>query len=292
MLVRIEAAPCNPSDLLLLQGKYGALKTLPAVPGWEGAGTVVASGGGMIARWLQGKRVACGLAGDRSGTWAQYALADVTECIPLKRAMTIEQGGSLIVNPLTALGLLDVARRHGHPAAIHTAGASQVGRMLLALSQQSGYPLIHVVRRPVQCELLRSLGAAHVLNSADADFPEHLRILATRLKATAAFEAVAGAMTAAVLGCMPPGSTLYLYGSLAEEPCVGMDPADFVFRGKTVTGFLLPTWLRSRSLWGVLRLAGTRSAYDCRRPDRHDRSETRHTRRSSGWAEALRGSHD
>src|SRR5215510_8855331 len=58
VLVRIAAAPCNPSDLLLLQGKYGTLKTLPTVPGWEGAGTVVATGGGLLGRWLVGKRVA------------------------------------------------------------------------------------------------------------------------------------------------------------------------------------------------------------------------------------------
>ncbi len=61
VLVRVDAAPCNPSDLLLLQGKYGSLKTLPTVPGWEGTGTVVANGGGIIGRWLLGKRVACAL---------------------------------------------------------------------------------------------------------------------------------------------------------------------------------------------------------------------------------------
>src|SRR4051794_32283724 len=77
VLVRIAAAPCNPSDLLLLQGKYGTLKTLPTVPGWEGAGTVVASGGGLFARWLLGKRVACALMDDRGGTWAEYFVANV-----------------------------------------------------------------------------------------------------------------------------------------------------------------------------------------------------------------------
>ena len=50
VLVRIEAAPCNPSDLLLLQGKYGVFKTLPCVPGWEVAGTVVTSGRRMARR--------------------------------------------------------------------------------------------------------------------------------------------------------------------------------------------------------------------------------------------------
>src|SRR4051812_38600627 len=71
VLVKVAAAPCNPSDLLLLQGKYGTLKKLPTVPGWEGAGTVVATGGGLFARWLVGKRVACALRADRDGTWAE-----------------------------------------------------------------------------------------------------------------------------------------------------------------------------------------------------------------------------
>lgn len=255
VLVRIEAAPCNPSDLLLLQGKYGSLKTAPFVPGWEGAGRVVASGGGMLSRWLLGKRVACGLQGDRNGTWAQYAVANVTECIPLQRALGVEQGASLIINPLTALGLLDTARRHGHRAAIHTAGASQVGRMLLAMSRNLDYPMIHVVRRAAQVELLHSLGASHVLNSSEVDFVDQLRELAARLKATIAFEAVAGNLTATVLNCLPPRSTVFLYGSLSEEPCDGMNPSDFIFHGKTVTGFLLPHWLERHSLLRILWLA-------------------------------------
>src|SRR3954451_24558042 len=76
VLVKIAAAPCNPSDLLLLQGRYGMLKKPPTVPGWEGTGTVVATGGGFLARWLRGKRVACALRRDRDGTWAEYFLAD------------------------------------------------------------------------------------------------------------------------------------------------------------------------------------------------------------------------
>ncbi len=125
VLVRIEAAPCNPSDLLLLQGKYGSLKTLPSVPGWEGAGTVVASGGGQLARWLNGKRVACGIQDDRDGTWAEYCVANAAQCIPLKSKLSIEQAASLIINPLTAMGLLDTARRGGHPAAVHTAARAK-----------------------------------------------------------------------------------------------------------------------------------------------------------------------
>lgn len=255
VLVRIEAASCNPSDLLLLQGKYGSLKTLPAVPGWEGVGTVVASGGGLLAWWLKGKRVACGLQGDRDGTWAEYAVAAATECIPLKRRLDTEQAASLIINPLTAMGLLDTAQRGGHRAAVQTAGASQLGRMLLVMAAKANFPIINVVRREAQAELLKSLGAAYVLDSSSEDFVEQLKTACADLGATTAFEAVAGDMTGTLLAAMPCGATVYVYGALSEEHCGNIDPIEVIFHEKTVTGFYLGTWLRRRGSLGILRAA-------------------------------------
>jgi NADPH:quinone reductase-like Zn-dependent oxidoreductase len=255
VLVRIEAAPCNPSDLLLLQGKYGALKKLPTVPGWEGAGTVVKSGGGWLASWLQGKRVACGLQGDRAGTWAEYFVAKAGECIPLKSKLTFEQAASLIINPFTAMGLLETARKSGHRAAVHTAGASQLGGMLHVMAAEVGYPLINVVRRQEQVELLQSRGARYVLNSSSDGFPDQLKSLCDQLKATIAFEAVAGDMTGTILNRMPSGSTVYLYGALSEEPCGSIDPVELIFRNKAVRGFYLGTWMRRRGALGILRTA-------------------------------------
>src|SRR3954471_22296504 len=118
VLVKIAAAPCNPSDLLLLQGKYGVRKKLPTVPGWEGAGTVVATGGGLLGRWLMGKRVACAVRSDRDGTWAEYVVVNADNCIALKSQVAMEQGASLIINPLTAVGMLETARQAGHRAAV------------------------------------------------------------------------------------------------------------------------------------------------------------------------------
>ena len=255
VLVRIEAAPCNPSDLLLLQGKYGTLKTLPTVPGWEGAGTVVASGGGWIASWLQGKRVACAVQGDRDGTWAEYCTVDAKECIPLNSRIPIEQAAGLIINPMTAVGLLETARKAGHRAAVHTAGASQLGRMMLSLAAQRNFPMIHVVRRKEQEKLLHTLNAKHVLNLSDDDFPTQLKSLCERLQATAAFEAVAGEMTGTVHNALPPGSTVYLYGALSESPCGNIDPVELIFHQKTVTGFFLGHWLNDCGLLGRIRTA-------------------------------------
>jgi NADPH:quinone reductase-like Zn-dependent oxidoreductase len=256
VLVKIAAAPCNPSDLLLIQGKYGTLKKLPTVPGWEGAGTVVATGGGLLGRWLLRKRVACAVRTDRDGTWAEYFVANADSCIPLKAKLPIEQAASLIVNPLTAMGLLDTARRAGHRAAIHTAGASQLGRMMLVMADEMSYPLINVVRRDAQAEMLQSLGARHVLNSSRETFVNELQTLSKKLKATAVFEAVAGDMTGTVLNAMPHSSTAYVYGALSQDPCGNIDPIGLLFYKKSITGFYLAGWLERRGAISKLRAAG------------------------------------
>jgi NADPH:quinone reductase-like Zn-dependent oxidoreductase len=255
VLVKVEAAPCNPSDVLFLQGKYGVRKTLPAVPGWEGAGTVVASGGGWLAAWLKGKRVACGVQGDRDGTWAEYVVADAAQCIPLKKKLTSEQGASLIINPLTAMGLLQTAQRQGAKAAIQTGGASQLGRMLIRMAADAGFPLVSVVRRTAQVELLKSLGATYVLNSADEDFSAQTKAVCERLGATAAFDAVGGDMTGTLLNAMPPDSTVYVYGALSETAAGNLDPVELIFHRKTAKGFFLGEWLKSRGALGILQIA-------------------------------------
>jgi NADPH:quinone reductase-like Zn-dependent oxidoreductase len=255
VLVRVEAAPCNPSDLLLLQGKYGSLKTLPTAPGWEGAGTVVASGGGFLAGWLQGKRVSFALRDDRDGTWAEYFVASARDCVPLKREITFEQAASLIVNPFTAIGLLETARRGGHRAAVSTAAASQLGRMMIAIAADDGYPLINVVRREEQVALLNSLGAQHVLNSSADNFDEELVALCKRLSATIALDAIGGTMTGTLLNAMPRGSCVYVYGALSEKPCGLIDPVGVVFNDKSVHGFYLGNYLKRGGILTALRIA-------------------------------------
>ena len=126
VLVRMAAAPINPSDIGFLQGSYGAHGGASAVPGFEGSGTVVAAGGGYLTRLLLGRRVAFSDAS--GGTWAEYHAANASLCVPLKKDITLEQGAMLLVNPLTALALLSIARQGRHKALVNTAAASALGR--------------------------------------------------------------------------------------------------------------------------------------------------------------------
>jgi NADPH:quinone reductase-like Zn-dependent oxidoreductase len=252
VLIRMHAAPINPSDLMFVRGMYGFTKQLPVVPGFEGSGTVVAVGRGLAGAVLLGRRVACAAPDDGNGTWAEYMRTDVQRCIPLLPSVSSERGAMLIVNPLTAWALVDLARRGKHRAVVQTAAASALGKMIVRLAQRDNLPLINIVRREEQAAQLRAIGATHVLDSSRADFDEQLHNLCHILQATLALDAVAGEMTGRLLQAMPRGSRVTVYGALSEAPCQ-IHPIDPIFRGKSVDGFWLSDWFRGQNTLDVFR---------------------------------------
>ena len=256
VLVKVFASPVNPSDLAFVTGNYGFKKALPATPGFEGSGTVVEAGDGMMARFMKGRRVACAAADAKStgGMWAEYIVTSAQFCVPLSKRVEMEQGATMLVNPLTAWVLVDEARRGRHRAAVQTAAASALGRMVIRLGQKFGIPVINVVRRAEQVELLRRMGAEHVVNSNDPGFDEALRSLCNKLGASISFDAVAGEMSGRVLRAQPQGSRMLIYGGLSMQG-VTLDPASLVFEGKRVEGFWLSAWLRRRNMLSQLRVA-------------------------------------
>src|SRR6202034_1566262 len=204
-------------------------KPLPV--GNEGAGTVVAAGSSSAAQALIGKTV--GIAG--GGMYTQYRAVDASACLVLPEGVTAKDGASSFVNPLTALGMLETMRREGHSGLVHTAAASNLGQMLVKLCIKDGVPLVNIVRKPDQEELLRSLGAVHVLNSASPSFSTDLVGALKATSATLAFDATGGGTLASqILNGMEQaasstaaeysryGSTVhkqvYIYGGLDTSP--------------------------------------------------------------------------
>jgi NADPH:quinone reductase-like Zn-dependent oxidoreductase len=244
VLVRIAASPINPSDLSFLRGAYGIRKRLPVVPGFEASGEVVASGGGVWANHIVGRRVACAAPASGDGTWAEYMLADATHCIPLMKSTDTEHAATMIVNPFTAWALLRIAEESGARAVVQTAAASALGRMVIRLAASRGVEVVNVVRRREQVELLKAAGAREVFDSSEEGFDERLAEACKRVRATVAFDAVAGKLTGRVLGAMPSGSECVVYGGLSMEGCL-LDPRSLIFERKRVRGFWLSDWMRT-----------------------------------------------
>jgi NADPH2:quinone reductase len=232
VLIRVEAAPINPSDLgLLLAGadmsaatvsgpagnpvvtavlSSGAMRALAArvgvsLPvGNEGAGTVVEAGSAATAQALLGKTVA--VAG--GGMYAQYRCVDASVCLELPDGTAARDGASSFVNPLTALGMVATMRREGHSALVHTAAASNLGQMLNKLCIAEGVALVNVVRKPEQEDILRAIGAVHVCNSTSPSFMDDLIDALQATSATLAFDAIGGGTLASqILTGMEVAST-------------------------------------------------------------------------------------
>jgi NADPH:quinone reductase-like Zn-dependent oxidoreductase len=254
VLIKMAASPINPSDLAGISKQY-MVSAWPFTPGMEGSGTVVGTGKGILPALRKGKRVACTPDPGGNGTWAEYMVSSAARTVPLPREVSLHQGSMMLVNPMTALAFIQIARKGDHPAMVNNAAASALGRMLVRLAARHQIPLINIVRRQEQADALKEEGAVHVLVSTAADFDATFRELCKQLGATLALDAVTGKETGRLLGNMPDGSTLVAYARLSGDP-IEVDPADLIRYKKQITGFQLANWLQSKPLPAKLRLTG------------------------------------
>ena len=261
VVVRVEASPINPSDLGLLIGaadmataKASGTRDAPVVAakvpeagmkamagrldqsmpvGNEGAGVVIKTGSSDAAKALMGKTVAM-IGG---AMYAQYRTLKVSECLPLPEGIAPAEGASCFVNPLTALGMTETMRREGHKALVHTAAASNLGQMLNKICLKDGIGLVNIVRSKEQADILRSIGARHIVDSTSASFMDDLTDALVETGATLAFDAIGGGKLAGqILTCMETAANkaakvysrygssvhkqVYIYGSLDPGPVI------------------------------------------------------------------------
>ncbi|MFA9388218.1 MAG: alcohol dehydrogenase catalytic domain-containing protein [Prolixibacteraceae bacterium] len=255
VLVKMAASPLNPSDFSFLRGTYVHLPNYPVIPGIEGSGTVVASGGGMLANYRMGKRVTCSASENHGGTWAEYMVTSAMRVIPLKKQLTMEQGSMLIVNPMTALAFINIAQKGHHKAIVNNAAASVLGQMMVKLCQKETLPLINIVRRQEQVDLLTSMGAQYVLNSSDLNFEIQLKSLSEQLKATLFLDAVTGEQTQVLLRAAPFGSKILIYSNMSGDQ-IQVEPRLLIQGNKSIESFYLGIWASKRSIFQTLKAAG------------------------------------
>jgi NADPH2:quinone reductase len=292
VLVRMEAAPINPSDLGLLLAMADvslATTTGPAdapvvtapVPaavmpslaprlgesmpvGNEGSGVVVATGDHPDAQALLGATVAI-IGG---ATYGEYRAVPAMSCLVLPDGTDPRDGASCFVNPLTALSMVETMRIEGHTGLVHTAAASNLGQMLVKICLADEVPLVNIVRRPEQADLLRSLGAEFVCDSSSPTFTDDLTAALVATGATIAFDATGGGRLASqILGCMETainstateysryGSSVhkqvYIYGGLDRRPTELIRSFGMMW---SVGGWLLTPFLQQLGVPGMLRL--------------------------------------
>eukprot|EP00924_Labyrinthula_sp_SR-Ha-C_P012840 augustus_masked-scaffold_12-processed-gene-0.7-mRNA-1 protein AED:1.00 eAED:1.00 QI:0/-1/0/0/-1/1/1/0/379 len=281
VLVKILAQPVNPTDIIVFNPPGGSMQykqgnksvTQEMIPqvtamykplvgktstfGSEACGRVIATGSN--AKDLDGKIVS--LLGGPETIFGQKVVAHKLFCFVHNDGVDIRQAAASLVNPLTAVSLVEQAKADGHSAMVHTAAASNLGKMLVKYCKLENFPLVCVVRKDSQVKELQELGAEYALNSTSPGFHKELFEALMKTRATCCFDAVGGGtlggeilneMEKAIIANMnekeraaaskygsPVKKTLYIYG--------GLDPSEIrtprtIGLSFSVEGFLFATW--------------------------------------------------
>ena len=238
VLVRILAAPINPADLNTIEGTYGVKPPLPAVPGIEGCGVVVASG---AAGFEPGERV---IFLRRASTWATHTTVAAASLFKLPPAIDPLQAAMLKVNPATAWHLL-----HGFEALdqgawiVQNLGNSAVGRCVIQLARDLGIRTISFVRRAAVAADLRQLGADHVFTDDEDGFSAAKTVLGGA-SAALAFNAVGGDSALRVMKLLRESGTHITYGAMGRKPLT-LPNGPLIFRDLRVRGLWLTRWVEN-----------------------------------------------
>jgi NADPH2:quinone reductase len=263
VLIEIYAAPINPSDLALLTTFGGDVSNIkisgsgdntvasmsvhPAVMrsmksrvgqsmpvGNEGAGVVVDAG--INAKSLIGKTV--GLAG--GAMYSQYKCAPAVNCLVMGDGIAPSEAASSFVNPMTALSFVETMKMENHSAIVHTAAASNLGQMLVKVCKSEDIPLVNIVRKKEQVDILKNIGAKYICNTNESDFMESLVGALTETGATLGFDATGGGnngeLAGQILAAMEVAANnasgeysrygsetykqVYIYGGLDPSPTI------------------------------------------------------------------------
>ena len=263
VLIEVHAAPINPSDIGLLltfagdlsnidisesgDGLVASIKIHPGLMasmkprldkslavGNEGAGIVVDAGKNV--KELIGKTV--GLAG--GSMYSQYICVPAINCLVMEEGTTPKEAASSFVNPLTALSFIETMKMENHSAIVHTAAASNLGQMLVKICKDDGIPLVNIVRKQEQVDILKNIGAEYVCNTSDPDFMKTLVKAVVETGATLGFDATGGGnngeLPGQILSAMEIAANknskeysrygsetykqVYIYGGLDQSPSI------------------------------------------------------------------------
>ena len=263
VLIEVHAAPINPSDIGLLltfagdlsnidisesgDGLVASIKIHPGLMasmkprldkslavGNEGAGIVVDAGKNV--KELIGKTV--GLAG--GSMYSQYICVPAINCLVMEEGTTPKEAASSFVNPLTALSFIETMKMENHSAIVHTAAASNLGQMLVKICKDDGIPLVNIVRKQEQVDILKNIGAEYVCNTSDPDFMKTLVKAVMETGATLGFDATGGGnngeLPGQILSAMEIAANknskeysrygsetykqVYIYGGLDQSPSI------------------------------------------------------------------------
>jgi NADPH:quinone reductase-like Zn-dependent oxidoreductase len=234
ILIHVEYAPINDSDLLVASGLYAVHPKLPSVVGNEGTGKVLAVGDG-VRNVEVGDRV---VIPHGVFSWAEKVLAPAEGAIVLPPEIDPQQAAMLSINPPAAALLLEefVPLKPGDWI-VQNAANSGVGRAVIVFAKQKGLRTINIVRRSELIDELKEIGADIVLLAGPNSAAEANRETGGAL-VRLALDGVGGNATGTLLDVVGWDAKIVCYAAPTREP-IKVNPLDLVAKRASIHPFFM-----------------------------------------------------
>jgi len=239
--VRVLAAPINPADLNVLEGKYPIRPTLPGTPGVEGVG-VVEEIGNDVKKVKAGDRV---LLPAGWGSWREAGVvADADAALRIvPPGVPVEQAAMLRINPATALRMLrDFVELAPGDFVIQNAANSAVGRLVIQIARAEGWRTINLVRRPELIDEMRAWGGDVVVLDGE-ETKDEIAAATGGAKVRLALNSVGGDSALRVANALAPGGTIVTFGAMSRQP-LRIPNGLLIFQDLRWRGFWISQWYR------------------------------------------------
>ena len=207
--IRQHAIGLNYIDVYYRTGQY-PVAAYPFIPGNEGAGEVMAVGGG-VEDFAEGDRVA--YAGSLGG-YAQERLIDQKFLVRLPKSIGYETGAAMMLKGLTAQYLLRRTFRvkKGDTILVHAA-AGGVGLILCQWAWALGATVIGTVGSAEKVGIAKKAGAKHVINYNTQDFVARVKDITKGNLCDVVYDGVGKTTFPGSLDCLSPFGMFVNYGS-------------------------------------------------------------------------------
>lgn len=211
VLIRTRAAGINYADIMLREGKYLFRPELPFTLGFEAAGTIEAVGEGVDSN-SEGQRV---LGMMRGGGYAEFSVALAAQVFPIPDEMGFGEATVLLVQGLTAVGLLQDLKP-GDNILIHAA-AGGVGSLLVQLAKQKDARVLATASSAEKLEMAAELGADVGINYTESDWANKVLESTEGRGADLIIEMIGGEMGRQNLDCLAVKGRMIVYGAVTGE---------------------------------------------------------------------------
>ncbi|MFF5772170.1 zinc-binding dehydrogenase [Streptomyces californicus] len=218
VLIRVGAAGVHLMDTALRAGSDLGLPLphLPMTPGREAAGIVETIGTGVDASWL-GRRVVAYLGHERSGGYAEFALADAAALHALPASLTASDAVAMIGTGRTALGILDQAELTARDVVVVTAAAGGMGLLIVQAARRAGAVVVALAGGPRKVERVLTEGADAAVDYLAGGWEARLADAVGPDGASVVLDGVGGRAGVTAMRALAPGGR-HLYFGWASEP--------------------------------------------------------------------------